>query len=113
VDAEALEFTIVDKGIASFYGSEFEGRPTANGEIFDPYRNDGCAPLAAIWNADSGDELPQWASSVIVRVNDRGPFTGGRVIDLSKAAAREIGMVNSGTAPVVVEVVTETGDEIL
>lgn len=109
IDAEALELTVVDRGVASFYGSEFEGRPTANGEIFDPTEMTAAHPSLPfgtqiqVTNRRNG-------KSVIVRVNDRGPFTGGRVIDLSKAAAREIGMVNSGTAPVVVEVITESSE---
>jgi rare lipoprotein A (peptidoglycan hydrolase) len=101
-----IETTEVDRGVASFYGSEFEGRPTASGEVFDPTEHTAAHPSLPF-----GTQLQvtnqRNGRSVIVRVNDRGPFTGGRVIDLSKAAAREIGMVQSGTVPVVVEIVTE------
>lgn len=106
-DAEALEFTVVDEGVASFYGAEFQGRPTANGEIFDPTEMTAAHPSLPfgtqiqVTNSRNG-------KSVVVRVNDRGPFTGGRVVDLSRAAAGEIGMVSSGTAPVVVEVITDS-----
>lgn len=84
---------------ASYYGDEFAGRPTANGEIFDPgqmtaaHRTLPFGSLVRVSDADTG-------RSVVVRINDRGPFHGDRAIDLSEAAAREIGMLGSGTAKV-------------
>jgi rare lipoprotein A len=104
MEADEPELEIIDEGVASFYGSQFAGRQTANGEVFDPG-----AMTAAHPSLPFGSELrvtnARNGQSVVVRVNDRGPFTGGRVIDLSKAAAQEIGMVRSGTAPVVVELI--------
>lgn len=92
----------IASGPASFYGSEFEGRPTANGERFRPdamtaaHRTLPFGSKVKVTNLRNG-------RSVVVRINDRGPFHGNRVIDLSKAAARELGFVRSGTAPVEIE----------
>ncbi len=94
----------VASGTASWYGARFQGRRTANGERFDKngmtaaHRSLPFGTRVRVTNRRNG-------RAVVVRINDRGPFTGGRVIDLSRSAAREIGMVNSGTAPVSIEVV--------
>lgn len=86
-------------GDASFYGNELAGDRTASGERFDPERLTAAhrtLPLGSrvrVTNARTGD-------SVIVRINDRGPFHGNRVIDLSLGAARQIGLIRSGTARV-------------
>lgn len=86
-------------GEASFYGQELAGNPTASGEIFDPERLTAAhrtLPLGSkvrVTNPRNGD-------SVVVRINDRGPFHGNRVIDLSTAAARTIGLIRSGTGRV-------------
>ena len=85
--------------VASWYGSEFQGKPTASGEIFNMYAYT-CAhkeyPFGTILRVInlSSDE------SVICIVNDRGPFVSGRDIDLSYAAAKEIGLIEAGTARV-------------
>jgi peptidoglycan lytic transglycosylase len=92
----------VETGIASWYGEEFHGRKTSSLEVYD--MNDLTAahnrlPLGtfvAVTNLNNG-------RSVIVRINDRGPFVKNRVIDLSFAAARAIDMVGTGTAPVRIE----------
>jgi rare lipoprotein A len=90
------------RGIASWYGREFHGRKTSNGEIYDMYALTAAhktLPLGVsvkVTRRDSGRQ-------VIVRINDRGPFVAGRIIDLSYAAARQLGIVDSGTAPVTVE----------
>lgn len=82
-------------GVASFYGSELHGRRTASGEKFDMH-----ALTAAHRSLPFGTRLlvtnPANGRSVTVRINDRGPFHGGRVIDLSRAAANEIGLVARG-----------------
>jgi rare lipoprotein A len=82
-------------GVASFYGKRFAGRPTASGERFDPRQL-----TAAHKTLPFGTRVkvinPRNGRSVIVRINDRGPFTKGRHIDLSRAAAEEIGLVNAG-----------------
>jgi rare lipoprotein A len=89
-------------GKASWYGGEFHGRQTATGERFDQNRLTAASrtlPLgsrARVTNLDNG-------RSVEVEITDRGPFARGRVLDLSRAAARELGMIEDGTARVRVE----------
>jgi rare lipoprotein A len=86
-------------GVASWYGDEFQFKPTANGEIFDkdvPSAAHTTLPmpcLVEVTNLDNGRKL-------VVRVNDRGPFVGGRIIDLSHEAARELGYDRAGLAHV-------------
>ena len=86
-------------GIASWYGRDFHGRPTANGEVFDMGLISAAHPtlpmpsLVEVTNLENG-------RSVNLRVNDRGPFHDNREIDLSKAAARELGFENEGLAKV-------------
>jgi len=90
-------------GIASWYGNEFHGRPTSSGEIFDTndmtaaHRTLPFGTHVMVTNLDND-------RSVVVRINDRGPFVRGRVIDLSYAAARVLGMIGPGTARVRLEV---------
>lgn len=90
---------ITEEGMASWYGGEFHGRKTANGEIFDTnlltaaHRTLPFGTIATVTNLETG-------KSVQVRINDRGPFVAGRSIDLSKAAAEQIGLISSGTAKV-------------
>ena len=93
----------IGDGMASYYASEFAGSRTANGERFDPaamtaaHRSLAFHSRVAVTNLANGQE-------VIVRINDRGPWgKGGRIIDISHAAAREIGMHRSGTARVKLE----------
>ena len=91
------------RGIASFYGNYFAGKKTASGERFNPSRMTAAhrslpfGTKVRVTNMRNG-------RSVVVRINDRGPFIRGRVIDLSKGAAGVIGMVGRGIAPVRVEV---------
>ena len=93
---------LIGEGMASYYGSEFAGSRTANGERFDPdamtaaHRTLSFGSRVAVTNLANGQE-------VIVRINDRGPWGKGRIIDISHAAAREIGMHRSGTARVKLE----------
>jgi rare lipoprotein A len=91
-------------GIASWYGEEFAGRTTANGEIFDP-----SSLTAAHRSFPFGTVLditnPKTAQTVRVRVNDRGPYIGNRVIDLSYAAAQQIGLIEPGIGDVNIVVV--------
>lgn len=90
------------EGLASWYGAKFHGHTTSNGEIFDMYKISAAhktLPLPTwvrITNLDNG-------LAIDVRVNDRGPFHGGRIIDLSYAAAVKLGYVDKGTARVRVE----------
>nr|WP_086941199.1 septal ring lytic transglycosylase RlpA family protein [Thaumasiovibrio occultus] len=93
------------EGRASWYGEKFHGHRTSNGEIYDMY---------SMTAAHKTLPLPSYVKvtnlnnnqSVVVRVNDRGPFHQGRIIDLSYAAARKIGVIETGTAPVKIEVIT-------
>jgi rare lipoprotein A len=89
----------VEEGQASWYGEEFHGRRTSSGEPFDMYAMSAAhrsLPLPTyvrVTNLDNG-------LGTVVRVNDRGPFHGGRIIDLSWAAASKLGMIGPGTARV-------------
>jgi rare lipoprotein A len=92
-------------GIASWYGDDFHGRQTANGEVFDMDALSAAHPTlpmptyARVTNLENG-------RSVVVRVNDRGPFAKGREIDLSRQAAKTLGMKHQGTAKVRVQYVS-------
>jgi rare lipoprotein A len=91
-------------GVASWYGQEFAGRTTANGEIFDPllftaaHRTLPFGTVVDVHNTKT-------EQSVRVRINDRGPYIGGRMIDLSYAAAQQIGLVEPGSGEVEVTIV--------
>ena len=89
---------------ASFYAEKFHGKRTSNGEIFN--MNDlTCAHKSLPFNTILKVTNLSNGKTVQVRVNDRGPFVAGREIDLSKAAAKKIGMINSGTAKVKIQIV--------
>ena len=94
-----------ETGKASWYGGKFQGRLTANGEIFDTHKLSAAHKtlpfntVVRVTNLDNG-------KSVVIRINDRGPFVEGRIIDLSQAAAKELDMVNTGVANVGLEIVT-------
>ncbi|MCG3722493.1 septal ring lytic transglycosylase RlpA family protein [Vibrio cincinnatiensis] len=95
----------VEKGQASWYGKKFHGHLTSNGEIYDMYSMTAAhktLPLPSYVKVTNLDN----AKTAIVRVNDRGPFHEGRVIDLSYAAAYKLGVVQSGTANVEIAVIT-------
>ncbi len=91
------------RGRASWYGSKFHGNNTANGEIYSmhgmtaAHKTLPMNTLLKVTNLNNG-------RSVVVRINDRGPFKGGRIIDLSKSAAKKIDMIGTGTAPVTLEI---------
>lgn len=95
--------SIFQSGVASFYANKFNGRLTANGEIFSNSKMTAAhktlefGTIVRVTNRRNGRE-------VTIRINDRGPWIKGRVIDLSRAAAREIGMLKSGTARVDIEI---------
>ncbi len=94
-----------ERGLASWYGKEFDGLPTASGETFRPEKVSAAhrtLPLGSI--VDVTNERN--GKTVRVKVNDRGPFVAGRIVDLSKAAAAEIGSVGDGVVPVSLRVVT-------
>jgi rare lipoprotein A len=92
------------QGVASYYAEEFDGRPTASGEVYNmhsltaAHRSLPFQTLLKVTNTTNG-------RSVVVRVNDRGPFKEGRILDLSLEAAMQLGMIGNGTAPVTVEII--------
>ncbi len=92
----------VEEGIASWYGKDFHGRKTSNGEIYDMYAMTAAHKTLPLGVYVRVENL-QNGAQVVVRVNDRGPFVRGRVIDLSHTAASQLGVVGPGTAPVRVE----------
>lgn len=89
----------VEDGLASWYGRSYEGKPTASGEAFDSHALTAAHPIlpmqvcVQVTNAENHE-------AVIVRINDRGPFAPGRIIDLSEAAASGLGMLDEGVARV-------------
>ena len=94
--------TVLGEGVASFYGAELAGNRTASGERFNPnamtaaHRTLPLGTKVRVTNKANG-------KSIVVRINDRGPFSKGRIIDLSRGAAEKISMVRSGTARVTIE----------
>ena len=103
VKRDANEQPVVEQvGEASFYGPGFHGKKTANGEKFDQDDKTAAHPTlplgtkATVTNLENGN-------SVDVKINDRGPYVKGRDIDLSKGAAKELGMTKDGVAPVKIE----------
>jgi len=92
----------VEEGIASYYARSLEGRRTASGE---PYRGAAatCAHRTHAFGTRLRVTLLRTGQSVVCRVNDRGPFVEGRVVDLSSHLARELGIVEQGIARVRVE----------
>lgn len=103
---EKVSYKYYQKGEASWYGPGFNGKKTASGEIFDmnkltaAHRKLAFGTKVRVTNLNNN-------KSVIVRINDRGPFKKSRVIDLSKKAAEKIGLVQSGIAPVKIEIVVK------
>jgi len=91
-----------EEGYASYYSDKFNGKQTASGEVFNNSRYTAAhkklpfGTMVKVTNLDNG-------KSVIVRVNDRGPFVSGRIIDLTKAAATTLGMINAGTVKVSIQ----------
>ena len=95
---------IKDRGVASWYGEQFHGRQAANGEIFDmdaltaAHRTMPLGSIVRVANLANGKYLH-------VRITDRGPYVNGRILDLSRAAAVQLGMAREGTTHVQVEIV--------
>lgn len=98
-----LHAEVYETGIASWYAGEFQGELTANGEIFDTseisaaHKSLPFGTIVRVTNVENG-------LHVDVRINDRGPYVEGRIIDLSKAAAKEIDMVDKGIVEVSLEI---------
>lgn len=102
----AEDFEYVETGIASWYGPKFHGKPTANGEVFDmnqvsaAHRTLPLPSLVRVTNLENG-------RSLVVRVNDRGPFAHGRILDMSRRGAQLLGFEKQGTARVKVEILKD------
>jgi rare lipoprotein A len=90
------------EGIASWYGAEFDGRPTASGEIFNSALFTAAHPTLPFGTVLTVTNTHN-SRKVTVRVNDRGPFVSARILDVSRAAAEQLDMLVTGTAPVIVE----------
>ena len=101
-----VEYNYDETGVASWYGKQFHGKPTANGEIFDmnlvsaAHRTLPLPSVVQVVNLKNG-------RSIKVRVNDRGPFAHSRILDLSRRAAQLLGFEREGTAPVRVQIVAD------
>ena len=104
-DGKTAKTAFSQTGKASWYGPGFHGKKTANGERFDmntltaAHRTLPISSRVRVTNLANG-------KSVVVRINDRGPYHGNRVMDLSKAAAQELGFIRTGTAQVKIEQIT-------
>jgi len=104
-------FAHSEVGIASWYGADFNGMPTANGEKYDMYAMTAAHPtlqlpsIARVTNMENGRQ-------VVVRVNDRGPFSNSRVLDLSYAAAEALGFARQGTTQVRIDVLPEESRKV-
>jgi len=97
-----------ERGVASWYGEKFHGHKTSNGEVFDMYQVSAAhksLPIPSFLRVTNLDNN----RSIIVRVNDRGPFHGDRIVDLSYAAAMKLGYADTGTARVQLESVVASG----
>ncbi len=99
---DGRSFRYKEIGIASWYGKEYHGRKTANGEVYNMYAMTAAHPTlpfhtqVRVTNLENG-------KNVVVRINDRGPFVEGRIIDLSYTGAQKMDMLGAGTAKVAVE----------
>jgi rare lipoprotein A len=96
------------RGLASWYGRRFHGNPTSSGERYDMYRMSAAHPLLPIPSFARVTNLAN-GRTVVVRINDRGPFHSDRIIDLSYAAAYKLGYVEAGSTRVLVEQVVPGG----
>ena len=99
---DGRSFRYKETGVASWYGKEYHGRKTSNGEVYNMFALTAAHPtlpfhtLVRVTNLENGKQVD-------LRINDRGPFVEGRIIDLSHTGAQAIGMLAKGTAKVAVE----------
>ena len=91
-------------GIASWYGRRFHGQPTSSGEIYDMYKMTAAHPTLPV-PSYARVTNPANGRSVVVRINDRGPFHTDRIIDLSYVAAWKLGLIEAGSGRVIVEAI--------
>lgn len=111
VFASAALSVYKSSAVASYYADKYHGRKTSNGEVFNMYDLTAAHKTLPFNTKVKVTNLSN-GKSVIVRINDRGPFVKGREIDLSKAAAVKIGMIKSGTAKVSLEIVGGDGASV-
>lgn len=102
-EAEEVQVVHTETGVASWYGSKFHGNRTSSGETFNKYELTAAHPDLP-FNTYVEVTFLQTGSSTTVRINDRGPHVGGRIIDLSRAAAEKIGLRPYGVGEVTLEV---------
>ena len=105
------DFSYLEEGVASWYGAQFNGRSTANGEIFDMNKMTAAhrtLPLPSVVRVTNLGN----SRNVVLRVNDRGPFAGGRIIDVSRAAADALGFRRQGVARVRVEIMSQASQDL-
>ncbi|MBI1804062.1 MAG: septal ring lytic transglycosylase RlpA family protein [Ignavibacteriae bacterium] len=107
-ERETLTSGYAEEGMASYYADEFHGRQTSNGETYDMNQMTA-AHKTLPFNTKVRVTNSETGKSVIVRINDRGPFKDNRIIDLSLAAAKELEMIGHGTARVRLEII-QLGD---
>jgi rare lipoprotein A len=93
----------IQKGKASYYADKFEGRKTASGEVYHHFKSTAAHPTLPFGTRVKVTNLAN-NKSTIVRINDRGPFVKGRIIDLSKSAAKKLNYLKEGIAVVKIEV---------
>ena len=98
----------VERGLASWYGKKFHGRSTASGARFDMHRQSAAHRTLPFGTRVNVTNLENGLATVVV-INDRGPFVDGRIIDLSRAAAKELDMIQAGVAQVEIEVIEGPG----
>jgi hypothetical protein len=103
--AAALGQPVIETGLASYYNYPFHGRRTANGEIFDKESQTAAHKTARFGTWALVENLLNGARTM-VRINDRGPFIDGRIIDLSEKGARDLGMIHAGVVPVRIFLIT-------
>lgn len=101
----------IEQGIASWYGTKFHGNKTSNGEIYDMYAMTAAHKSLPIPSYVEVKNLSN-GKTIIVRVNDRGPFHSGRIIDLSYAAAAKLGTLKNGTSPVEIKAINLFGNTV-
>jgi rare lipoprotein A len=110
--SQSTTFSFKRIGVSSYYSTKFHNKITASGERFDMYDFTAAHPTLAFGTRLKVTNMKN-DKYTIVRVNDRGPFSRGRMLDISYAAAVEIDMVRTGTAKVKIEVITESEEENL
>ena len=101
----------VQTGVASWYGPQHDGRRTSSGEVFDQDALTAAHPRF-VFGTRVRVTLLSTGRSVVVRINDRFPSYKGRIIDVSRGAARRIGLIGPGTGRVRLEVVAETAEDV-